>query len=249
MKKFWSEFKAFIAKGNIVDLAVAIIIGTAFNKIVSSLVNDIIMPLVSLMVGGANVSDWKWVIREAQYDSLGNLVKAETALMYGSFIQAIIDFLIIALTVFVMIKIFNASRKRLDEFGHTVIAESKKTLKRLKKHNKKAAQVAVLSAESGVVSDTNSSTQALADSQPTDAESTQTKSSNDETSIPSTTQAKADNITPDTQAEANSVTPNASTEQTSSTDDVSDSGASTTPSKDDELLAVLKEIRDYMKKS
>ena len=90
MKKFFKDFKTFISKGNIIDLAVAVVIGTAFNKIVSSLVNDVIMPLASLMVGGKNVTEWKWVINKAQYDASGNVVVAETALKYGMFIQTII---------------------------------------------------------------------------------------------------------------------------------------------------------------
>ena len=136
MKKFWQEFKAFISKGNIVDLAIAVIIGAAFNKIVSSLVNDIIMPLISLAVGGAAVSDWKWVIKPAEYDANGTLQVAESALRYGTFIQAIIDFMIIALTLFLMFKIFNYSRKKLGELGYAVVNETKKLSKKNKKNKK-----------------------------------------------------------------------------------------------------------------
>lgn len=211
MKKFWSEFKAFIAKGNIIDLAVAIVIGNAFNKIVSSLVNDIIMPLVSLMVGGASVADWKWVIRKAEYDSLGNIVTAETALMYGTFIQAIIDFLIIALTIFIMIKVFNASRKRLDQLGHSVMAESKKTWKRLRKHGKKnAGQVTVMAVENTEATNATAETQT---EQPTEQENQ-----------------------------------NNTSEQQVAQTDISNTEQIQSPNKDEELLAVLKEIRDYMKK-
>ena len=85
---FFADFKKFISKGNILDLAVAVVIGTAFNKIVTSLVNDIIMPLISLCTGGVSVEDWKWVITPATETT------AEVALAYGTFIQAIIDFLI-----------------------------------------------------------------------------------------------------------------------------------------------------------
>ena len=66
MKKFFEEFKAFISKGNVVDMAVAVIIGGAFSKIVTSLVNDIVMPLISLLLNGVNVTDWKWVIKAAE---------------------------------------------------------------------------------------------------------------------------------------------------------------------------------------
>lgn len=66
MKKFWKDFREFISKGNVIDLAVAVIIGAAFGKIVTSLVNDIVMPLISLATGGTDVSDWKWVITKQQ---------------------------------------------------------------------------------------------------------------------------------------------------------------------------------------
>ena len=111
ISSFFADFKKFIAKGNIVDLAVAVVIGAAFNKIVSSLVNDIIMPLISLATGGVSVADWKWVIKDAVYDASGNLVTAETALRYGVFIQSMIDFLIIALTIFVVLRIIVNSQR------------------------------------------------------------------------------------------------------------------------------------------
>lgn len=113
MKKFIEEFKAFIAKGNVIDMAVAVVIGTAFNKIVSSLVNDVIMPLVGLFVGKMNVAELKWVITPAVLDESGAVVTAETALKYGSFIQTIIDFLIIALSIFVMLKIVLGAKEKL----------------------------------------------------------------------------------------------------------------------------------------
>ena len=142
MKKFFAEFKAFIKKGNIIDLAVAVVIGGAFNKIVSSLVNDIIMPLVSLCVGGADVTDWKWVIQKAVYDSEGNVLTAETALKYGLFIQAIIDFLIIALTVFIIVKVFKSSTERFTKISKKIIADTteltKKQVNALKKKVKRA---------------------------------------------------------------------------------------------------------------
>ena len=74
MKGFWADFKKFITKGNIIDLAVAVVIGGAFNKIVTGLVNHIIMPLVGLAMGGLNVKDWKWVLKEAVLDETGAVV-------------------------------------------------------------------------------------------------------------------------------------------------------------------------------
>ena len=116
MGKFSEDFKAFIAKGNVIDMAVGVVVGGAFNKIVTSLVNDIIMPLISLAVGGLSVTDWKWVIREAVLDAEGAVVTAENALTYGNFIQTVIDFLIIAFTVFVALRVFTKLQgKRKEE--------------------------------------------------------------------------------------------------------------------------------------
>ena len=136
MKKFWAEFKKFIGKGKIVDLALAVVIGSAFNKIVTSLVNDVIMPLISLAVGGADVSEWKWIITPAEYDANGVVTVAETALKYGNFIQTIIDFLIIALTLFIVFKVFNYSKKKMAEFGENLEAQTEKLKKKFKKKKK-----------------------------------------------------------------------------------------------------------------
>jgi len=110
MSKFAQDFKAFIAKGNVVDMAVGVVVGGAFNKIVTSLVNDIIMPLVGLLVGGLNVADWKWVITAAN-EELGIV---ENALRYGNFIQTVIDFLIVALTIFVVLRVFTKLQKKKE---------------------------------------------------------------------------------------------------------------------------------------
>ena len=119
VKKFAEEFKAFIAKGNVIDMATAVIIGGAFGKIVTSLVNDIIMPLVGVLVGKISVSDMKWVItpaKEAVLDETGAEISAavaEVSVNYGMFMQNIIDFLIIALSVFVMLKIVLGAKDKL----------------------------------------------------------------------------------------------------------------------------------------
>ena len=115
MKKFFADFKKFISRGNVIDLAVGVVVGGAFGKITTSLVNDIIMPLISLLFGGKSVADWKWVIQEATYDDAGTLLTAETALHYGSFIQTIIDFLIIAFSIFLILRIIMNARKGLEE--------------------------------------------------------------------------------------------------------------------------------------
>jgi len=113
MKKFFQEFKDFIQKGNILDLAVGIIIGNAFNKIVSSLVNDIIMPLFSL-IGGTNLQEGKLMLVDAVLDSEGNVIKNAVTLNYGLFLQYTIDFLIIAFTVFVILKILKRMREKAE---------------------------------------------------------------------------------------------------------------------------------------
>lgn len=109
----FSEFKKFISRGNVLDLAVGVIIGGAFTSIVTSLVNDVVMPIISLIIGGINFSDLKIVIRAAEGDV------AETALRYGSFIQSIINFLLIALVVFFIVKGINklseAGKKKEEE--------------------------------------------------------------------------------------------------------------------------------------
>ena len=112
MKKFIEEFRAFIAKGNVIDMAVAVVVGGAFSKIVSSLVGDIIMPLIGLIAGGTNISSLKWVIREAVVNDAGEVVRAEAALTYGVFIQTVIDFLLISFCIFVFLKILLLAKER-----------------------------------------------------------------------------------------------------------------------------------------
>lgn len=105
LRKFINDFKAFISKGNVLDMAVAVIMGGAFGKIVTSLVNDVIMPLISVAIGGLNVKDWKWVIKAAEKSATGEIITEETALTYGVFLQNVIDFLIIAFCIFIMLKL------------------------------------------------------------------------------------------------------------------------------------------------
>ena len=106
---FISEFKEFAVKGNVVDMAVGIIIGAAFGKVVSSFVNDVIMPPIGVAIGGVDFSALGMVIQEATAESEAVLIK------YGAFFQTIIDFLIIALAVFVAIKMMNNMKKKNEE--------------------------------------------------------------------------------------------------------------------------------------
>ncbi len=109
MKKFLEEFKAFAMRGNVLDMAVGVVIGGAFGKITTSLVNDIIMPLISMLTGGIDFSGWKWVLKAAEGDA------AEVALNFGSFIAVVLDFIIIAFAVFCMVKAINKFHKKKEE--------------------------------------------------------------------------------------------------------------------------------------
>lgn len=110
--KFLSDFKDFAVKGNVIDMAVGVIIGGAFGKIVTSLVNDVIMPTVGIAIGGLDFKNLKWVMKDAVMDG-ETVVSPEVAMNYGNFIQNVVDFIIIAFCIFVMIKlIMNLKRKK-----------------------------------------------------------------------------------------------------------------------------------------
>ena len=107
MKKFFEEFKAFAMRGNVIDLAVGVVIGGAFGKITTSIVNDIIMPIIGVLTGGINFTEWKIVLKEAVYNAEGAVDAAEVAITYGNTIAIILDFIIIAFAVFCMVKGIN----------------------------------------------------------------------------------------------------------------------------------------------
>ena len=115
MKKFMEEFKAFAMRGNVIDLAVGVVIGGAFGKITTSVVNDIIMPAVSMLTGGINFSEWKLVLKEAVLDEAGAEVAAAISINYGNLISVILDFVIIAFAVFCMVKAINKLHKKPEE--------------------------------------------------------------------------------------------------------------------------------------
>lgn len=110
MKKFLTEFKEFAMRGNVVDMAVGVIIGGAFGKIVTSLVNDIIMPGVGVLTGGTNFSEFKFVIQQGVTNGT-EVITPEVAITWGAFVQTIVDFLIIAFCIFVAIKAMNKFKK------------------------------------------------------------------------------------------------------------------------------------------
>ncbi len=107
--KFFAEFKEFISRGSVMDMAVGIIVGSAFTAIVQSMVNDLLMPLIGLVLGGINFADLVWVIAPAVGDA------AAVTLNYGAFIQKCINFLLIAFVVFLMVKGINKLRRKKEE--------------------------------------------------------------------------------------------------------------------------------------
>ena len=109
MKKFIAEFKEFAMKGNVVDMAIGVVIGSAYGKITTSLVNDFIMPLISRITGGVDFSAWKWVLKAAEVAEDGTEIP-EIAVNYGSFIAVVLDFLIIAFVLFLVVKAINKLR-------------------------------------------------------------------------------------------------------------------------------------------
>ena len=132
MKKFFEEFKAFIMRGNVLDMAVGVIIATAFGKITTSLVNDVFMPFLSWIFGARDMTALNVVVREAVMDG-DTVVKEAITLGFGNFVGAIIDFVLVALVVFAIVKSFNKAHE---------LAEAKK-----KKAEEEAAAAAAAAAE------------------------------------------------------------------------------------------------------
>ena len=118
MKKFLEEFKAFAMRGNVLDMAVGVVIGGAFGKITTSLVNDIIMPLISMLTGGLDFSAWKWVLKAEEStiaDGVKTVTVPEVAVNFGNLISVILDFIIIAFVVFCMVKSINRMHEKLSK--------------------------------------------------------------------------------------------------------------------------------------
>lgn len=108
------EFREFALKGNVLDLAIGVIIGGAFGKIVTSLVNDVLMPPIGLLLGGVDFSEKKLVLKQAVVNAAGATTPA-VELAYGKFINTVIDFTIVAFCIFMVIKVFNEARKRFEK--------------------------------------------------------------------------------------------------------------------------------------
>ena len=107
--KIFKEFKEFAMKGNVMDLAVAVIIGGAFGKIITSFVNDVLMPTIGMILGGVNFASLKIVLKKAADGTI------KATLNYGAFIQAVVDFVLIALVIFLMVKILNSLKRKNEQ--------------------------------------------------------------------------------------------------------------------------------------
>ena len=112
---FLKEFKEFAVKGNVMDMAVGVIIGGAFGKIVTSLVNDVIMPPIGLVVGGVDFTDMKLTLKQQVLDAAGEVLTPAVTWNYGAFIQQVVDFTILAFCVFLMVKVMNTINKKKEE--------------------------------------------------------------------------------------------------------------------------------------
>ncbi len=126
---FLSDFKKFITKGNVVDLAVAVVVANAFNAIVTGLVKYIIMPFVTYFTSGVSIEEWEWVIREEVLDAAGAVETAKISVQYGLWLQTIVDFLIIAFSIFVTVRIINKVKSKIyykEEAKKKAEAEKKK---------------------------------------------------------------------------------------------------------------------------
>ncbi|WP_282015354.1 large-conductance mechanosensitive channel protein MscL [Marinifilum flexuosum] len=123
--KILKEFKEFAIKGNMFDMAIGIIIGVAFNKIVSSLVNDVLLPAFSMVVGKVNLQSLSIVLQEKQLDANGQIMQELVELKYGNFIQVILDFFIIALVIFAVVKVINNIRRKGEDVKNETVVTPK----------------------------------------------------------------------------------------------------------------------------
>ena len=143
MKKFFADFKAFITKGNIIDMAVGVVIGSAFSAIVNGLVKMIINPCIALIPGAESMDEWKTVLKEEILDEAGSVTQAEVAILWGEWIQTIIQFLIIALSIFIVVRIIRAAGKKLR---HRELEAQKAADEKKKAEDKAKAEAAAAEA-------------------------------------------------------------------------------------------------------
>ncbi len=111
---FFADFKKFITKGNVLDMAVAVVVATAFNAIVNGLVKQIITPLVTYFTSGVSINEWEYVLREEVLNAEGAVEVSKISIQYGLWLQSILDFLIIAFTVFVLVRVIKGMERKLN---------------------------------------------------------------------------------------------------------------------------------------
>lgn len=133
MKKFFAEFKTFAMRGNVMDMAIGVVIGAAFGKITTSIVNDIIMPLIGLVIGGIDLTQWNILLKPEILDEAGNVAQAAVTLGIGNLLAVILDFIIVAFAMFLLVKAMNklASLKKKEEEAPAEEEESKPTSEEL----------------------------------------------------------------------------------------------------------------------
>mgnify|MGYP003307570613 CR=1 FL=1 len=148
-KGFFSDFKKFIMKGNVLDLAVAVVVGAAFNAITNGLVKNIITPVMTYFTSGASIEEWEVVLREQVMNAEGVVEVEKIAIQYGLWLQTIIDFIIIAFSVFVFVRIINNTRKKLNWSEELAKAEADAK----KKADEKAAADAAAAASAAAAAE------------------------------------------------------------------------------------------------
>lgn len=137
---FWKDFRSFITKGNVIDMAVGVVIGGAFSKIVSGLVSNIINPFISIFVKSGSLDNIKTVVKSAVVDEAGVVTTPEVAILWGVWLQTVIDFLITAFCIFVILRIIMKAKEKLNEDKIAKEAAEKKAAEEKAAAEKKAAE-------------------------------------------------------------------------------------------------------------
>jgi large conductance mechanosensitive channel len=123
--KLLQEFKEFAVKGNMMDMAIGIIIGASFNQVIDVLVKQVLLPPLSLLSDGINLDNKKFILRESQTNTLGEVSVQEVAISYGQFIETFLDFLIVGFTIFIVVKFINRLNKKAEDPSDTTISTPK----------------------------------------------------------------------------------------------------------------------------
>lgn len=142
---FFTDFKQFITKGNVLDMAVAVVVATAFNAIVNGLVKYVITPCITFLTSGADITEWEYILREEVLDAAGAVEKAEISIQYGLWLQTILDFLIIAFSVFVAVRVIRSVERKLN--AKEIAKKEAEAAAKKAEEDAKAAEAAAKKAE------------------------------------------------------------------------------------------------------